>query len=110
MTELVYKINCCDCDQVYIGQMKHLQLVTRIKEHQRNIRCGTSNYSVVIDHRLLLNHDFDWSKPNILHRERYRRKREIAEMFYIKKFDNSINLHKDTDNLKPIYDRIIRLI
>jgi len=35
---------------------------------------------------------------------------EIAEMFFIKKFkkkDVSLNLQKDTDNLNPIYDKII---
>jgi len=31
MTEVVYKINCKDCDQVYIGQTKRY-LETRIKE------------------------------------------------------------------------------
>jgi len=62
---------------------------------------------VVTDHRLTFNHDFDWLKPNILHKERNRKKREIAEMFYIKKFDNNINLQKDTENLNSIYDCII---
>jgi len=33
-----------------------------------------------------------WDKPNILHKEKNRKKREIAEMFLIKKFDNNINL------------------
>ncbi|EFN60671.1 hypothetical protein EAG_14889, partial [Camponotus floridanus] len=33
-------------------------------------------------------------KPNILHNEKYVRKREIAEMFFIKKFNNLINLQR----------------
>jgi len=37
MTEIVYKINCKDCDQVYIGQTKRY-LETRIKKHRRNIK------------------------------------------------------------------------
>jgi len=94
-TEIVYKINCKDCDKVYIGQTK------------RHLATRSGNFSVVTDHRLTFNHDFDWLKPNILHKERNRKKREIAEMFYIKKFDNNINLQKDTENLNSVYDSII---
>jgi len=56
------------------------------------------------------NHNFKWDEPIILHKENNRRKREIAEMFFIKKFkkkDITLNLQKDTDNLNSIYDKII---
>jgi len=94
---------------VYIGQTKR-HLGIRIKEHLNNIR-STSNFSVVTNHRLSFNHDFEWDKPNILHKERNRKKREIAEMFLIKKFgiNNNINLQKDTENLNPIYNKLISL-
>jgi len=88
-TDIVYKIDCIDCEKVYIGQTKR-HLETRIKEHRNNI--------------------FKWDEPIILHKERNRRRREIAEMFFIKKFkntNNSINLQKDTENLNLIYDKII---
>ncbi|EFN69675.1 hypothetical protein EAG_12013, partial [Camponotus floridanus] len=62
-----------------------------------------TNHSVISKHRLESGHDFDWIKPNILHNEKYVRKREIAEMFFIKRFDNLINLQKDTENLNNIY-------
>jgi len=107
LTELVYKLNCKDCDKVYIGQTKR-HMGTRIKEHLNNIK-STSNHSVVTNHRLSYNHDFEWDKPNILHKEKNRKKREIAEMFLIKKFDNNINLQKDTENLNPIYNKLISL-
>ncbi|EFN62559.1 hypothetical protein EAG_05778, partial [Camponotus floridanus] len=48
--------------------------------------------------RLESGHEFDWTKPNILYNEKYVLKREITEMFYIKKSNNSINLQKNTDN------------
>ncbi|KAL6421570.1 hypothetical protein ACFW04_014304 [Cataglyphis niger] len=57
-------------------------------------------------HKLEFNHDFDWSAPDILHNEKHLRKREIAEMFFIKKFDNTINSQKDTENLNNIYDKL----
>jgi len=105
--EVVYKMNCNDCDKVYIGQTKR-HLVTRIKEHRNNIKNPSGNFSIVTDHRLSFNHDFDWNNPNILHKERNRKKREIAEnVLYKEKFNNNINLQKDTENLNPIYDKII---
>jgi len=106
VTEVVYKINCNKCDKVYIGQTKR-HLGTRIKEHRNNIKNKSGNFSVVTDHRLSLSHNFDWDNPNILHKEKNRKKREIAEMFLIKKFDYTINLQKDTENLSPIYDKTI---
>ena len=33
----VYKVNCSDCDQVYIGETKK-NVKDRIKEHQGNVR------------------------------------------------------------------------
>jgi len=106
---IVYKINCIDCDQVYIGQTKR-HLETRIKEHRNNINNSSGNYSLVTNHRLTEKHDFKWDEPIILHKEKNRRRREIAEMFFIKKYkktNNSLNLQKDTENLNPIYDKLI---
>ena len=57
-TELVYKINCCDCDLAYIRQTKR-HLKTRIKKHQQNIKSLSSHHTVVTDHRLSTNHEFD---------------------------------------------------
>jgi len=37
VTEIVYKINCKDCDKVYTGQTKR-HLATRIKEHKSNTK------------------------------------------------------------------------
>jgi len=99
VTEIVYKINCKNCDMAYIGQTKR-HLGTRIKEHKSNIKNSSGNFSVVTEHRLNFNHDFDWEKPNILHKERHRKKREIAEMFFIKKFDNNLNLQKFKPNIR----------
>jgi len=108
-TDVVYKIEYKDCDKVYIGQTKR-HLETHIKEHKNNIKNPSGNYSVVTNHRLSEEHDFKWDEPIILHKEGNRRKREIAEMFFIKKFmktKTSLNLQRDTENLNPTYDRII---
>ena len=70
----------------------------------------SSNLSVVSKHKIEFNHDFDWANPKILHNEKHIRKREIAEMFFIKKNNNTLNLQKDTDNLNNIYDLIIKVV
>ncbi|KAL6433498.1 hypothetical protein ACFW04_006541 [Cataglyphis niger] len=97
-TEIVYKINC----------KKHLS--TRVKKNFNNIKMHASNLSVVSKHKLEFNHDFDWSALDILHNEKHLRKREITEMFFIKKFDNTINSQKDTENLNNIYDKLIKVV
>jgi hypothetical protein len=108
-TDVVYMIECNDCDATYTGQTKR-QLATRVNEHCRDIKKHPSNHSVISNHRSTYGHDFNWKEPKILHCEKHRKKREIAEMFFIKKFNNNINLQKDTDNLNPIYDTLIHRV
>jgi len=108
-TNVVYKLNCNNCNATYIGQTKR-HLHTRVKEHINNIKLHATNYSVISKHKIETGHDFDWKNPKILHNEKNVRKREIAEMMFIKKFDNTINLQKDTDSLNSTYDKIIKVI
>ena len=41
-TGVVYKINCQNCDQSYIGETKKM-LQDRVTEHERNIRTKYQN-------------------------------------------------------------------
>jgi len=66
---IVYKINCKDCDATYIGQTKR-KLSTRVGEHKKDINRKTSNHSVITEHRLDSNHDFDWENPIMLDKEK----------------------------------------
>jgi len=77
--------------------------------HYTNINKRDNSQSVVSQHRLYNNYDFKWSTPHVLHVENHTLKREIAEMVFIKKFNNNINLQKNTENLKNIYNNIISL-
>lgn len=106
-TEVVYRIDCNNCNATYVGQTKR-HLSTRIKEHKNDIKKNESNYSVVSQHRLLQNHEFNWSNPKILHKERNLKKREIAEMIFIKNDLNAINLKRDTENLNLMYDYVLK--
>ena len=65
---VVYKIYCKDCDASYVGQTERT-LKTRILEHCN--RRNTSDYSVITEHRLDLNHDFNWEGTKIVDQERF---------------------------------------
>ncbi|EZA53499.1 hypothetical protein X777_07304 [Ooceraea biroi] len=99
-------MECSNCDCCYIGQTKRC-LETRIKEHKSNIKKDVNNYNVVSKHRVENEHEFDWTNTKILHQEKNNRKREIAEMIYIKRHLNSINLKKNTEGLPSVYDFIL---
>jgi len=102
---VVYKISCNDCDASYVGQTGRL-LKTRISEHQNHIRRNTSTISVITNHRMHLNHEFDWNSVEILDVERIYHKRSISEMLHIKCQSNGLNLQTDTDSLDHGYSLI----
>jgi len=58
---------------------------------------------VVSQHRINNSHDFNWSTPHVLHVENHTFKQELAEMVFIKKFNNNSNLQKDIENLIIAY-------
>lgn len=103
---IVYKINCNNCDASYVGQTKR-HMKTRIKEHQKNFFKVAADQSVITKHRLEYNHEFNWEDVETLDKEPFYTKRLISEMIYIKRQKNSINLHTDTENLSDIYMNLI---
>lgn len=47
---IVYKINCNDCEASYVRQTNKRQLKTRINEHKNNINRDSSRYSIITEH------------------------------------------------------------
>jgi len=99
---IVYKINCRNCEASYVGQTKR-QLKTRVKEHCNNIKLDQSKHSVITEHRLNFDHDFDWENIKILDTESNYNKRLISEMLHIKEQKKGINSQKDTEFLDESY-------
>jgi len=99
---IVYKINCNNCDASYVGQTKR-KMMTRVKEHHDNIKLDKSKHSVITEHILDLNHNFDWDNIKILDTESNYNKRLISEMLHIKEQKNGINSHNDTEFLNESY-------
>jgi len=107
---VVYKLSCKDCDAVYVGQKKR-RLHTRIEEHKKDInKKTTTNFSVISEHKIEFNHDFDWNNPSILDREDKYYRKLISEMVYIKMHNNAINLQTDTELLQHFYHEILNRI
>ncbi|KYN28371.1 Dipeptidyl peptidase family member 6 [Trachymyrmex cornetzi] len=65
---VVYKICCNDCNASYVGQTGR-QLKTRIAEHRNHINWNTTTRSVITEHRMQMQHDFDWNNIKILDEE-----------------------------------------
>ena len=59
------------------------KLKTRINEHKNDINKKSRNLSVISEHRLQFEHDFDWTNIKILDNERYIGKRLVSEMLNI---------------------------
>jgi len=65
----------------------------RIKEHRNHIRWNISTRSVITDHRMQSEYDFDWNNVKILDEEPcYGKRCLISEMIHIKKQENNLNL------------------
>lgn len=102
---VVYKLNCGDCDASYVGQTKRL-LKTRIAEHRGHINRNGSQQSVITDHRLQ-NHEFDWDGVEILDEEVMLNKRLTSEMLFIRRQVNGLNRQSDTECLHHAYVTIV---
>jgi len=107
--EVVYKINCSNCDSSYVGQTKR-QRGTRLKEHKSDIKKKSGNLSVISKHILDNNHEMDWSGVTILDKEPSYGKRITAEMIYIKRQHRGLNKQSDTDLLSDTYLPIINIL
>jgi len=106
---VVYKLNCKDCNVTYIGQTKR-RLNTRIMEHKKDINKINGKHSVITEHRLECIHDFDWNNPTILDKEKQYYRRLISEMINIKIHSGTINLQSDTESLHHSYCEIFNRI
>ena len=78
---LCMKNSCKDCDASYVGQTDR-KLSTRISEHRNHINSINKNQSVITDHRLGFNHEFDWESVQILDKERFLNKCLNSEMLH----------------------------
>ena len=89
---VIYKIPCQHCEQVYIGETSKTAN-TRITEHKNAIRREVSR-SLPATHVINHDHRFDWTKTAIIDHATTREARELKEAWH--RLQNSvINRHID---------------
>ena len=85
-----YKLDCKDCDAVCIGESKRAYQ-TRIEEHISTVRKADTRRYETADHCSKFNHDFKWTKNNILGHELNTTRRKIKETIHSIKTEICIN-------------------
>ena len=103
---VVYKINCNNCDSSYVGQSKR-QLQERLDEHQKNLLGPSKDYSVIRQHVIDNNHSMDWLGVEIVDREPNLNKRLVSESIHICKQSSPLNSRKDRDKLHSSYKCVL---
>lgn len=102
ISNIVYKINCKDCESTYIGQSGR-KLQIRVDEHKKDVKkCKTKSalYKHMLDNNCK---SIDFDNVKIIDRERNKSKRLFSEMFHIEFFDNTMNRMSDCNGLQYIF-------
>ena len=75
---VIYKIECSNCDNFYIGQTcKNVN--ERMKQHQENLKKKNLLMNKIVEHMKTHQHQQKFDKPTILEYEKNKRRREIKE-------------------------------
>ena len=102
---VVYKINCKDCDVSYVGQTGR-RLEVRIKEHTRKYITHDNNSSLYT-HAINNNHSIDLTKIKILDTEGNRFKRLFSEALFIHTQKKYMNKQFEITKLPNAYTSLI---
>ena len=80
---VIYKIDCLDCDNCYIGQT-YRALAKRKSEHKSNIKKPPDEHKVITKQIIENEHNINWDNIQIIDKETHDYKRDVSEMLYIK--------------------------
>src|SRR5699024_811337 len=85
ISNVVYKVECKDCNKCYIGQTRQY-LKNRIRQHVLDSNKDTpkDGTTALALHSILQNHEFDFENVTIVDRENNYMSRNISEMIFIK--------------------------
>ena len=104
-SNVVYKLQCKDCDKIYIGQTSQ-HLKNRISGHKSDCEHNKDRCMLAVhvnDNKHVINYD----EVKIVATEANYTKRLFLEMFYIKTTENTMNKRSDVQNLSNIYTYIM---
>lgn len=105
-SNVIYKIDCNNCNGTYIGQTKRL-LSTRIKEHKLSCAKLKTN-TALSEHHVDTGHFFKFNDIKILDTETHLHKRLFLEMVNIYQNKNCLNKKTDIQNLTCIYTYLLK--
>lgn len=108
-SNLIYKIDCKNCEKCYIGQTKQF-LQKRLKQHEYDCKitnCNKLEKTALALHHFTDNHQFDFKNAKILDKEINFTKRNLSEMIYITLHNNTTNMRSDTLGLSSVYKGIL---
>jgi Reverse transcriptase (RNA-dependent DNA polymerase) len=105
-SSVVYKVNCQDCDLIYIGNtMQYLK--TRIGQHKTAVKNKNKDHSALAEHAIDSKHNIDWLNYNVVKTENKLKTRQFLEMINIKKFkDKCMNRQIESQDLTNVYDSL----
>lgn len=105
---IVYKIDCNDCDATYVGTSSR-QLKKRQKEHEYCVKTGDEKYPLAL-HNKDTGYTFDFENIKILDKENIEYTRIFSGMIHIHLHDNTLNRMYHMHKLKDFYKDAINLI
>ena len=104
-SNLVYSINCNQCDGVYIGETG-TYLANRVYRHKYDVRTAKTT-TALSQHSASTGHSFDFENVKILTFEKNVLKRRILECIFINQNKNAINFRTDLASFNEIYRLVI---
>ena len=89
-SNIVYKIDCSNCEAVYFGESKR-SLKSRSDEHKRSVRNCDCDKNEIAKHCWEADHNFNWDQKNFIDRESRLIPKKIKETIHSLKNPNNIN-------------------
>lgn len=98
----VYKLECTDCDKIYIGETQQ-KLGKRVYQHQYDVEKKKTSTALAA-HSTIQKHKFDFDNVSILCRERIKQRLQIQEINHIiQNEEKTCNFKTDSSAIGPLY-------
>jgi len=106
--DVIYKLNCKDCESSYIGHTGQL-VSQRMQNHKYTCRPGSKNKTAPLsDHAKNSNHSFQLDQPELLYTVPNKFKRQVVENICItKNISKGVNYKTDIGVVGSFYSAVI---
>ena len=106
-TNIIYKIPCCDCNGIYLGQTSK-PLEIRIKQHKSYVK-NYNNNSAIFRHIFEEDHIINWENSSKIININNFLERNIVESFLINSISNNFNISKGLCTFDPIMTKLLKI-